>query len=134
MTPLDLDCDVAIVGAGPAGCTIAWDLAPTYHVVLLEAAVDGWPRVGESLPPAAVPLLRRLGLEAVLAVDGHVPSYGNRAAWGDVVPRHTRFLFHCTERRVGGSTGQYLIGDCWKLPPPEVPCCYAPPALPWSSL
>ena len=47
MTPLDLDCDVAIVGAGPAGCTIAWDLAPTYHVVLLEAAVDGLPRVGE---------------------------------------------------------------------------------------
>lgn len=93
MTPANLDCDVAVVGAAPSGCAIAWGLAPFCRVLLLEAEVKVRPRVGESLPPVAGPLLRALGLEAALALDGQLPSYGNSAAWGGGAPHDTEFLF-----------------------------------------
>ncbi|MGW8600402.1 tryptophan 7-halogenase [Streptomyces sp. NPDC055893] len=39
-------------------------------------------RIGETLPPAARPLLRDLGLLAGLGADGHLPCTGTEAAWG----------------------------------------------------
>ncbi|MET7756158.1 FAD-dependent oxidoreductase [Streptomyces sp. NPDC005389] len=39
-------------------------------------------RIGETLPPAARPLLRDLGLLAALGADGHLPCTGTEAAWG----------------------------------------------------
>ncbi|MET9539787.1 tryptophan 7-halogenase [Streptomyces sp. NPDC006553] len=39
-------------------------------------------RIGETLPPAARPLLRDLGLLAALDADGHLPCTGTEAAWG----------------------------------------------------
>ena len=57
------DCDVLVIGGGPAGSTISSLLAEKgWHVVLLEK--DRHPRfhIGESLLPMNMPILERLGV------------------------------------------------------------------------
>src|SRR6266481_6447903 len=57
------ECDVLVVGGGPAGSTIAALLAQKgRHVVVLEK--DRFPRfhIGESLLPLNLPLFDRLGV------------------------------------------------------------------------
>ncbi len=57
-------CDVVVIGAGPAGSTAAALLAEQGHrVVVLEK--EQFPRfhIGESLLPAGLPVLDRLGVE-----------------------------------------------------------------------
>ncbi|MDX3527848.1 tryptophan 7-halogenase [Streptomyces sp. ID05-39B] len=105
-------CDTVVAGAGPAGSVAALCLARAGRRVLLldprpgdrpagpagAAATDshdpppdlpyqrprgaGPYRIGETLPPAARPLLRDLGLLAGLSADGHLPCTGTEAAWG----------------------------------------------------
>ena len=64
-------CDVLVIGGGPAGSTAATLLAERgYHVVLLEKAHHPRFHIGESLLPANLPLLDKLGvLEQVKAVS-----------------------------------------------------------------
>lgn len=60
---LEEQCDVLVIGGGPAGTTIATLLVERGHrVVVLEK--EHYPRfhLGESLLPANMPLLRRLGV------------------------------------------------------------------------
>lgn len=57
-------CDVAIIGAGPAGSTTAALLARSGHkVILIEK--EAFPRfqIGESLLPVCLPVLAELGVE-----------------------------------------------------------------------
>lgn len=86
--------DVLVAGGGPAGCAAALTLVRAGAKVALLAPVgsSGW-RVGESLAPAARPLLERLGVLDRLAVDGHAPCYGNLAAWGRDAPTAVDHLF-----------------------------------------
>lgn len=82
--------DAVVAGGGPAGAVAALVLASAGRRVLLLD--DGAPRpspggrdsfkIGESLPPAARPLLRDLGLLDGFLADGHPPSTGTYAAWG----------------------------------------------------
>lgn len=65
---------VAVVGAGPAGCAAAIALAPHLPVTLIS---DGRTGVGEQLPPAARPLLERLGL---LPLE-QLPCLAIQSAW-----------------------------------------------------
>lgn len=64
------DCDVLIVGGGPAGSTAAALLAERgYQVTLLEKAHHPRFHIGESLLPANLPLLEKLGVaDAVQAI------------------------------------------------------------------
>ena len=66
----DKECDVVIVGGGPAGSTAAALLAERgYQVVLLEKAHHPRFHIGESLLPANLPLLEKLGVaEQVKAI------------------------------------------------------------------
>jgi flavin-dependent dehydrogenase len=59
----ELDCDVLVVGGGPAGSTAAALLAEKGHrVVLLEKERHPRFHIGESLLPLNLPLLERLGV------------------------------------------------------------------------
>jgi flavin-dependent dehydrogenase len=57
------ECDVLVIGGGPAGTTVAPLLAEKgYRVVLLEKAHHPRFHIGESLLPANLPLFERLGV------------------------------------------------------------------------
>ena len=62
-TTLTSDCDVLIIGGGPAGSTAAALLAERgYAVTLLEKEHHPRFHIGESLLPANLPLLEKLGV------------------------------------------------------------------------
>jgi len=70
-------CDVAVVGGGPAGSTTAAFLARAgFDVALFER--EEFPRlhVGESLLPAMLPLLDRLGAREAVAAHGFLVKHG----------------------------------------------------------
>lgn len=65
------ECDVLVIGGGPAGTTIAPLLVEKgYRVVLLERARHPRFHVGESLLPANMPLFERLGIAAEIKAIG----------------------------------------------------------------
>ncbi|WP_300450949.1 NAD(P)/FAD-dependent oxidoreductase [Accumulibacter sp.] len=65
------ECDVLVIGGGPAGSTVAPLLAEkAYRVVLLEKARHPRFHIGESLLPANLPLFERLGIAADVKAIG----------------------------------------------------------------
>ena len=71
MPAVPADCDVFVVGGGPAGSTIAALLAERGHSVIL-AEKDRHPRfhIGESLLPHNLPLFDRLGVRDKVEASG----------------------------------------------------------------
>lgn len=69
-------CDVLIIGGGPAGSTVATLLAQQgHHVVLLEKSRHPRFHIGESLLPANLPLLDTLGVgDEVRAIGMYKPA------------------------------------------------------------
>ncbi len=88
------ECDVLVIGGGPAGCTVAPLLAAKgYRVVLLEKARHPRFHIGESLLPANLPLFERLGVAEEVKAIG-------MEKWGAefVSPWHEhRQVFHFAE-------------------------------------
>jgi flavin-dependent dehydrogenase len=79
-------CDVLVIGGGPGGSTAASLLAEKgYRVVLLEKARHPRFHIGESLLPANLPIMERLGVAAQVRAMG-------MEKWG------AEFVSHCDGR------------------------------------
>ncbi len=88
---------VVVVGGGPAGSVAALMLARSGINVLLvnqSPADESEFRIGETLPPAATPLLRDLGVLDRFATEDHLPCYGNVSIWGSSEVQSTDFIFN----------------------------------------
>lgn len=83
---------MTVVGAGPAGAAVALALrARGVSVLLVERSNAPEWKIGETLPPAANPLLRQLGV-ADLVCKGALPSFANASAWGSTTPVENDFI------------------------------------------
>ncbi|MFV3073763.1 NAD(P)/FAD-dependent oxidoreductase [Niveispirillum fermenti] len=78
--------DALVIGAGPAGCAAALNLAPVRRVLLIDRRADCPPRIGESLPAAAGRLLADMGLLPAFLAERHAPCHGQRSLWGGPEP------------------------------------------------
>jgi flavin-dependent dehydrogenase len=115
---------VVVVGGGPAGAVAALVLARRgVPVTVLEARPGPALKVGETLPSNLAPLLRHLGLEALLERGGHLRSQGNRSLWGSSVPVESPFLaspygegWHVDRRRFEASLAEAAMraGADWR--------------------
>jgi len=82
-------CDVVVIGAGPAGSTAAQLLASWGWSVVLVHRETGRPSLAESLPASTRKLLAFLGQLARVERAGFHPNDGNVARWAGE-PRATR--------------------------------------------
>jgi flavin-dependent dehydrogenase len=89
----DLNCDVAIVGGGPAGVSAAIALRRNgLAVVLLEATRYEGTRFGEAVAPVVRPVITRLGITMPAEIWA-VPSFANESAWGSAGLSARPFVF-----------------------------------------
>lgn len=87
--------DIAICGAGAAGCALAIALARAgYSILVLEREVIPTPRPGESLPPEVRVPLAALGVWEEFLAAGHLSAAGNHAFWGEGTGHYKDFLFN----------------------------------------
>lgn len=101
---------VAVIGGGIAGCSAAIALQRAGRPVLvLEGAPEAVAPIGETLPSAAKPLLRELGVWDAFTGDGHLPSAGTVSLWGGPEPVVTDAIldphgggWQVDRRRLGG--------------------------------
>ena len=86
--------DVVVVGAGPAGCVTAKLLAESgLRVALINKDENPGFICGESLPPQATPVIKRLGLEPLLKKANHIVTTANLSAFGSDKIIETDFIF-----------------------------------------
>ncbi len=123
-------CDVLVIGGGPAGSTAAALLSQYgYDVVLLEKARHPRFHIGESLLPANLPLLERLGVadevravgmekwgaEFVSPWDGRRQEFQFANAWNKSQPyayQVKRSQFDEILLRRAGKLGARVIEEC----------------------
>jgi flavin-dependent dehydrogenase len=87
--------DVLVAGGGPAGAVAALDLSRRgCRVALIERSTYENFRVGETLPPQILTLLKELGVWEQFMASARLPSYGIRSAWESPVARHHDFLYN----------------------------------------
>ncbi len=87
------DCDVLVVGAGPAGCATAIRAAKGgLSTVMLDRVRPARTWAGESLPPGMGRLVRSVFGEGILSEDHHRPAMGTRSVWGSDALVETDFL------------------------------------------
>lgn len=88
-----ITCDVLVTGAGTAGSIAARLLALAgLKVILLDGDNGATPKIGESLPGAARPILQRLGLLPWIEKSAPIINNGNLSCWGTQQLRATDFI------------------------------------------
>lgn len=89
---MNRNCDVLVIGGGPAGSTVAPLLAEKgYRVVLIEKARHPRFHIGESLLPANLPIFEQLGVAEEVAAIGMVKNAAEfNSPWHD---HQQRFYF-----------------------------------------
>jgi len=98
---LDTVLDAVVIGAGPAGVTVAGLLASWGRSVVMIHRETDQPSLAESLPSSTRKILRFLGqLEAIDAGDFH-PNYGNISRWAgkEVVAATAESGYHVSRER-----------------------------------
>ncbi|NEQ64003.1 MAG: hypothetical protein F6K21_00445 [Symploca sp. SIO2D2] len=85
---------VMIIGGGVAGAATAITLARRgIASLILETSTQITTKVGETLPPNVLPLLKIFGLEQCLQPPEHLPCYGNQYIWGEDGIQEKLFIF-----------------------------------------
>ncbi len=84
---------IAIIGGGPAGSATALSLLQSgkHDVCLFNARQRSEIKIGESIPPAATPVLERLGVSHFLSGKIHLPCSGSVSIWGTDTLGHNDF-------------------------------------------
>lgn len=101
-----VECDVAVVGGGPAGSSLATLLRQQgYRVTLLERERFPRPHVGESMLPGVLFALAKTGALERVEKAGFTRKYGATYIWGrgrdpwtirfSEVPQDRTFTFQC---------------------------------------
>src|SRR5262245_44740588 len=76
--------DILVIGGGPAGSTVATQLARRgYEVVLIDRAQHPRETVGESILPSAWKYFDLLGVTAAVERHGFVQKAGGVVDWGN---------------------------------------------------
>jgi flavin-dependent dehydrogenase len=85
--------DVIVLGAGPAGAAAAIALATKGIAVAVLARIPGHrPPIGETVPPAIIRPLARLGLWPAFREAQHREAPGTLVIWGDATPYENEFI------------------------------------------
>ena len=85
--------DVVVLGGGPAGATIALQLAKAGHrMLLVERSRYDENRIGETLLPRSRIALTRLGLLERMTRSGHLASPALVSVWGTATPKANDFI------------------------------------------
>jgi flavin-dependent dehydrogenase len=87
--------DIAIIGGGPAGTAAAIALrCRGRDVLIVERSRYDEMRIGESVPPPAIQMLRELGVADELWTRDAIPCHGIWSAWGEEEVFERSFIFH----------------------------------------
>ena len=85
--------DVIVLGGGPAGAAAAIALAAQgLAVAVLTRPTGRRPPIGETVPPAIIRPLARLGLWQAFRDAHHCQSSGTLVTWGDETPYENEFI------------------------------------------
>ena len=84
--------DIVVAGGGPAGATIAQQLAGFgYRVTLIEKQHFPRHQIGESLTPSIFPILDFLGARQQVEQAGFLRMAGHSVCWGSAQPRTSHY-------------------------------------------
>jgi len=87
--------DILILGAGPAGTSLALMLlkrAPHLKVRIVEKSDFSREKTGETLPPQIKDLMEPLGIFQQFQQEGHLPAHGTSVVWGADLLQENNFL------------------------------------------
>ncbi|MBV7531066.1 FAD-dependent monooxygenase [Chitinophaga sp. sic0106] len=88
-----MNIPVIIIGGGPAGAATALQLLHYgYECIILEASSSPKRKPGETIPPQALSLFKKSGIEEMLRHPEHLACYGNRFVWGNATPADKSFF------------------------------------------